>query len=320
MKDSINKEKLVSIIVPSYNYGEFLPETISSLKVQVYQNWEAILVDDGSTDNTRQVVDELTADDKRFRYFPIKNSGNATARNIGLSLAKGDYIQFLDADDLLSANKLSLQIQALSALPENAISYTRNTYFEHGNPDLEYPDFAKKGAKWMPEINAGGLEVLMVLVERNFAVISSPLFSRKFIESHKIRFPEFLENKVDWYFWLDCVLKGATLHFLDHSEAYTKIRLHNKSITADHHAQKYGEIICRGRIPQLINEAPIPLDARSKLLSLNKHLRKERLKDLVYGASPGNVDLFNQMRKNLGIGTALHWYCKNLNFLRKKLY
>lgn len=313
----MNEEKLISIIIPCYNFGRFLPETIANLKAQVYQNWEAILVDDGSTDNTRQVVDELTVEDKRFIYYPIKNTGNAGARNIGLSLAKGDYIQFLDADDLLSSRKLSLQATALATMPDNAISYTRNIYFEHGDPDREYPDFVKKGAKWMPEVNNGGLEVMRLLVEKNFAVISSPLFYRKFIEQREIRFPEFLDNKVDWYFWLDCVLKGATLHFLDHAEAYTKIRLHNKSITADNDTMRFGEIICRTKIPQLIKKAPIPLDAKSKLLSLNKYLRKERLKDMVYGVSLVDINLFNQLRKNLGIGTAIHWYCKNLNFLRK---
>lgn len=314
MHDTYSK---ISIIIPSYNYGRFLPQTIANLKVQSYQNWEAILVDDGSTDNTAEIVKGLIADDDRFHYIAIENGGNAAARNVGLDNASGDYIQFLDADDLLSTNKLSFQAKVLSPLPESAISYTRNTYFEDGIPHIHYPDFFKKGEKWMPEIEGAGFEVMMMLVRTNFAVISSPVISRRFIDRHELRFPEFLDNKVDWYFWLDCVLHGASLHFLDDSDAVTHIRLHDKSITAGDHALNFGEIIYRGKIPQLINKAPIPLDVKAKLLALNKHLRKELLKDLVYGVSPGDVDLFNQLRKNLGISTALHWYCKNLNFLRK---
>ncbi|WPR76165.1 glycosyltransferase family 2 protein [Algoriphagus sp. NG3] len=307
----------ISIIIPSYNYGRFLPQTIANLKAQSYQNWEAILVDDGSSDNTPEIVKGLIADDDRFHYIAIENSGNAAARNVGLDNASGDYIQFLDADDQLSADKLSLQAKELSSLPENAISYTRNTYFDDGIPDIHYPDFFKKGQKWMPEIDGAGFEIMKILVQANFAVISSPVISRRFIDRHQIRFPEFLDNKVDWYFWLDCVLHGASLHFLDDSDAATHIRLHDKSITASYHALNFGEIIFRNRIKGLIEKASISVETKSKLLSLNKSFRKHFLRNMVYGASPRDFYLFSQLRKNLGLGIAAKYYFKNLNFLRK---
>lgn len=102
---------LVSVIIPLYNSEKHLRETLHSIYDQHYQNIEVIIVDDGSTDRSYEVA--AAAKNERTALIKQANKGASAARNVGLSLAKGDYIQFIDADDLLSRDKIKLQVEAL---------------------------------------------------------------------------------------------------------------------------------------------------------------------------------------------------------------
>ena len=104
-------EPLVSIIMPSYNSAKYIEDSIKSIQSQDYQNWELLITDDVSTDNTCNIVRKLMEEDKRIKLFVLdKNSGAAVARNNSIKEAKGDYIAFLDSDDLWEKNKLKDQI------------------------------------------------------------------------------------------------------------------------------------------------------------------------------------------------------------------
>lgn len=102
---------LVSIITPSFNSEKFISDTIRSVKNQTYQNWEMIIVDDGSTDNTVSIIEEFLHDNRIQLHRLDKNSGTGVARNKAISLAKGRYIAFLDSDDLWKSEKLQKQIE-----------------------------------------------------------------------------------------------------------------------------------------------------------------------------------------------------------------
>ena len=103
-------DSLVSIVTPSYNTGKWIGETIESVLKQTYGNWEMIIVDDCSTDNTDEVVARYS--DSRIKYFKnAKNSGAAVSRNKAIKMAKGDYIAFLDSDDLWVPDKLEKQLE-----------------------------------------------------------------------------------------------------------------------------------------------------------------------------------------------------------------
>ena len=105
---------LVSIITPLYNNANVIKETINSVCCQSYSNWELILVDDASSDQTVNVVKPFSESDLRIKLFKHShNKGAAEARNLGTKMAKGSYIAFLDADDLWKANKLDLQVNQL---------------------------------------------------------------------------------------------------------------------------------------------------------------------------------------------------------------
>lgn len=105
-------EELVSIITPVYNAEKFLHDTINSVLEQDYKNWEMILVDDCSKDNSEKIIREYEKNDKRIKYIKLeKNVGAAKTRNLALEQAKGRYIAFLDSDDVWKKNKLSKQIK-----------------------------------------------------------------------------------------------------------------------------------------------------------------------------------------------------------------
>jgi len=112
---------LVSIIIPTYNRAHYLKEAISSVHQQSYRPIECIIVDDGSTDHTAEVVEDLeklTSDNFMIKYVLQNNSGAQVARNSGTELASGDFIQYLDSDDLLYPDKLSNQVRFLEEHPE----------------------------------------------------------------------------------------------------------------------------------------------------------------------------------------------------------
>ena len=107
---------LVSIIIPSYNRGHLIGETLDSVLKQTYLNWECIVIDDGSTDNTETLLEEYCKLDSRFRYHkrpPTLSKGSCVCRNLGYELSKGTFIKWLDSDDLLSSEIIATQVDAL---------------------------------------------------------------------------------------------------------------------------------------------------------------------------------------------------------------
>jgi glycosyltransferase involved in cell wall biosynthesis len=134
---------LVSIVIPSYNYGQFVSEAVESVLAQTYSPIEVIVVDDGSTDNTREVLIERFGD--RIRYIYQENKGLPGARNTGIRNATGSFLAFLDADDLWLPTKLEKQMAVMSEKPEVGLVYcsslrvntqTGASYTEHCRPDV----------------------------------------------------------------------------------------------------------------------------------------------------------------------------------------
>lgn len=119
-------QNLVSIITPTYNCGDFIAETIESVLSQTYKNWEMIIVDDCSTDNTKEVVEEYMKKDNRIQYHILDvNSGAAVTRTKAMALAKGKYIAFIDSDDLWTPDKLEKQIKFME---DNNYNFTCTDY------------------------------------------------------------------------------------------------------------------------------------------------------------------------------------------------
>lgn len=144
-------EPLVSIITPVYNAEMFLSDTIKSVQNQTYKNWEILLIDDCSKDNSAQIIKEFQKYDNRIKYIKLKkNSGASVSRNEGIRNAKGRFIAFVDSDDVWKPEKLEIQIKYM--LKENlGFTFTSYRYMK------ENGELTNKIAKAPSKINYNGL-------------------------------------------------------------------------------------------------------------------------------------------------------------------
>ena len=107
-------EKLISVIVPVYNVEEYVEKCVLSIINQTYKNLEIILVDDGSTDNSGKICDEIAIKDNRIKVIHKKNGGLSDARNVGIDIAKGDYLGFVDSDDYIDPDMYSILLNNMN--------------------------------------------------------------------------------------------------------------------------------------------------------------------------------------------------------------
>jgi glycosyltransferase involved in cell wall biosynthesis len=139
---------MISVIIPTYNRASFLGEAIQSVLNQDYfvrngpSSFELLVIDDGSTDNTEEIVRSFA---NKMRYYFQEHKGVSAARNLGLDLARGDYISFLDSDDLWKKEKISIQTSFMNAFPKAKVCYTEEIWKRHGvfvNPKKKHRKYS----------------------------------------------------------------------------------------------------------------------------------------------------------------------------------
>jgi len=146
-----NKIPNISVIIPTYNRADLIPEALDSVFAQTYHDFEIIVVDDGSTDNTAEILRPL-AEQGRLKYIRQNNQGASAARNRGIAEARGNFIAFLDSDDLFEPLKLDLQMKYYQAHPEMGLVHSGFTKFDsHGN-ELGYRDTSWFSGMIYPQI------------------------------------------------------------------------------------------------------------------------------------------------------------------------
>ena len=182
----------VSVIIPCYNQAAWLPKAVASLQAQTLGNWECIVVDDGSKDNTAEVVSNLALLEKRVRLVQQPNGGSASARDLGLQHAQGEFIQFLDADDTIAPNKLEQQVQLM----------------ERENLDISYTAFCSKNSKGQcTPTRAVRLNMYKILVRWGLGAsvpIHSFLYRTDFIKQHNLNFQSDCRHREDWRWHIRC--------------------------------------------------------------------------------------------------------------------
>ena len=188
---------LVSIIVPCYNYGDYLSETLDSVISQTYQNWECIVVNDGSQDNTAEVAADYVQKDARIHYIEQQNSGISITRNTGIKNSHGEYILPLDADDLIAPTYLE---KAVAVFLEN-----RNVKVVTCKAELFG---VQKGLWHFPEYSFESM------LFRNMLITAS-MFRRSDYDQTCGYNPDMKHGHEDWDFWISLLSPDDIVYRID---------------------------------------------------------------------------------------------------------
>lgn len=257
--------KSVTVIIPAYNYGHFIDQTLECVLAQTCQQWECVIVDDGSTDNTPDVVAHYLNKDTRFKYVYQKNQGLPAVRNTGVRCSKGEYIQFLDADDLIENRKIERQVEYLEAHPEVDIVYGGGRFFFTAEQDGKSSLVLGESLDWMPVIQGDGESALMALIHKPF-VVHAALMRRSVIESIGY-FNEDLRACEDWQFWVRCAAQGKRFRFENIEGTQALYRTHQASMCADRRLMRAGTRRLRQEIKNIVRDR--------EALQLNQRLAAE---------------------------------------------
>jgi glycosyltransferase involved in cell wall biosynthesis len=307
----MEEQPLISVIIPSYNYEAFLPDCVESLIAQSYSNWECIIVDDNSKDNTKEVAEALVKKDSRVHYYyRPQNAGPALARNFGLEKAKGAFIQFLDADDLVESGKFEKQLQVFHNDPSCDIVYSGVKYFRSGKPEQLFDDITLEGSKpWMKKLSGQGRELIKALLNGNIMVISSPLVKRSLFEKHGTMDPALYYNE-DWELWARFAMKNAKFRYDESVGTQALIRVHDSYSKDNFKMYVYGLLACLKMLNELQERAyrkimvpKITYHTRildEKLMSTLRKNKKEALEltELIYKLT--NIRRYSFYRKLFG--------------------
>lgn len=224
----------VSVIVPAFNMAAFLPETLESVLGQSLSDWQCIVVDDGSTDGTAEVVGAFTRRDSRISLIRQTNGGLSAARNAGIRAASGAYIQLLDADDLVEAEKLAQQVAFLEANPSVSIAYGPARYFYDGEVRRLYLRRGPKGRtaseSWMPGISGSGQRLVERLCSGSIMAVNCAIVRVSVFKSVGL-FDQELRAREDWDFWLRCARAGHEFSFLNLPDTCALVRAHAESMS-----------------------------------------------------------------------------------------
>lgn len=204
---------LVSIIIPSYNASAYVKEAIDSALAQTHKDIEIIVVDDGSTDDTKQILEPYIRSNK-IHYIYQANKGLSGARNTGIKAARGEYVALLDADDLFLPEKIEKQVEHLETHPNCDVSYCDLYHFNDREPD----NLLKLNYRYY-----SGKDVLPNLLKQSFIAPVTVVF-RKSVFARFGLFDEAMRQYAeDLEFWLRLTYGGAQICFLP--EILAKLRL-----------------------------------------------------------------------------------------------
>jgi glycosyltransferase involved in cell wall biosynthesis len=195
-----NSSPLVTVITPAYNVGPWIGEAIDSVRSQTEHRFEYVIVDDGSTDDTADVVRARAAQDDRIRLVSIENSGSGAARNVGLGEARAPFVAFLDGDDRWGRDFLRCQLTAMEQAPPEvgvAFCHTR-VMMESGNV---------VALRWQP---TGPCDVDRMLVENNPPHHGSSLLIRRSCFEELGDFDPKMRSAVDFEMWLRIATRSST--------------------------------------------------------------------------------------------------------------
>ena len=308
----------ISIIVPVYKVEQYLPKCIDSILAQTFQNWELLLIDDGSPDNSGNICDEYAHKDSRIRVFHKKNGGVSSARNLGLDYAEGDYVMFVDSDDWISNDCLQVCLDEikkdkLDALQFGFISVTDDLE----NPRVKIATLPLNGEKYIQT--------------NNFNVcVWGGIYKCEIIEEYKLRFPKELKLAEDQIFVLSFFKCCHRIKYLEKAMYYYLQR----ADSAVHTSKSKDMVLSCEYLTQMAKEWPVSKCYIDKMIVgfiksiiRNKDTKYQIIKRIYQKQNPqsDNIDYFQSFPKiasvNFPLGyiyykSYLHWVKLRLQIRR----
>lgn len=206
-------QPLVSVIIPVFNMEKYLAETISSVLVSTQQNFEIVIVDDGSTDDSQKVAMAFAEKDERIKFFIQKNSGASVARNHAIRMASGKYILPLDADDLVGKEYLEQAAEVLEKQQNVKLVVSRSVFFGDKQGEWELPTFS-----------------LRLLARKN--LMNNCSMYRKSDWEKAGGYCEEMRGREDWDFWISLLKNGGDVYKLPIVGLHYRIRQNSKRVMA----------------------------------------------------------------------------------------
>ncbi|MEQ8972795.1 MAG: glycosyltransferase [Coleofasciculus sp. C1-SOL-03] len=256
---------LVSVIIPVFNGEKTIRETIESVLQQTVADFELMVINDGSTDNTLSVISQIK--DSRLKVFSYANAGLAASRNRGISQATGTYISFIDADDLWTADKLEAQIKALEANPQAGVAYSWTDWID------ESGQFLRPGGHIIANGNVYDKLLLRDFIEGGSNVL---VLAKAFAEVGG--FDESLNAVEDWEMWLRL---AARYEFVCVPSAQILYRISPNSMSTDVWKMEAASLQV---IERALAQSPEPLDY------LKRQVLAERYKYFTFKAIEGRLE------------------------------
>lgn len=233
----INEENfLISIVIPVYNAEKYLEQCLNSVKNQTYKNFEVILVNDGSIDNSESICKEFVESDTRFRYYLKANGGASSARNLGLDNITGEYITFIDADDWVDENHLEVLINNIK---ENNSDMAVSSIKKFDNVSRFKFRVYSNQEKYLLNYNKLNREEFLVILPKlihasnSYKITVSKLFKKELVTD--VRFDESIVYGEDLDFFFKIYNKVNSISYVD--EVSYIYRLYDESTSS-----KFGQL------------------------------------------------------------------------------
>ena len=282
---------MISIIIPTFNQAEYIDYTLKSVIKQSYENWECLIIDDGSNDNTEEIVERIIEKDSRLKYFKKANGGASSARNYGLDIAKGDLIQFLDSDDYIDKDKLSKGIEAFENNKSSNIIISNFNMFRN-SIDTLLPPYCNL------ENRTFDFNSILIDWDVNYTIpLHCGLFQKSLFEN--VRFDESIQSKEDWIMWVTILKNGAKASFVNESLAFYRYNDKGNHTNDDNNFIKANKIVYN------------LIDEEDKIILFEKALKSLLKKSIELETSYKNYDiLWNRKPKYKRIISKLLFFKK----------
>ncbi|MBQ2645317.1 glycosyltransferase [bacterium] len=230
---------MISIVTASYNYENYIKQTIESVISQTFSDWELIIVDDGSKDNSINIIQEYCKQDSRIKLYTHENNVNkglAETLKLGISKCKGEYISFLESDDFWNENALQNRISAIQKYPDSSILINDLNLFgseqDVNNFENSHKNYFKQQKKFFVQDN---FDIKEFINNNWFPTFSCMTVKKEYIE--KVDFDSPSKPNLDWYIWVQILLQNSSIVYIPSED--TNWRIHSGSYISARNKQDY---------------------------------------------------------------------------------